>query len=501
MNKIFQTPRRRLLSAGIAGGLGGLLFPPYYFWFLMPVPFFFLYGSFDNAARDETFRLGMTFAVVFYLFHTYWFFSFHPVALPFMMVFLGCVYGVVFYGVSWIGVGPFSLSAGWMIVQGILGYGYHAFPWSRLATSLADVPLLIQPVRWLGEWGWGGLLVACFFACSDYLINRRSGIPASILLLVVLGFFTAGGIVFSSTYLERTNRTALLVQPSVESDFSLSSPRQQLRIINDLTEEHAREGDFVVWPETAVMRQPFQLNGEKLSWTHENWREFFRGLLEPGFDLFTGVPFTDPQPNKLPRLNGAVLIEHPGKPTAFYTKRRPVPGGEHLPLMGSVEWVKTVGKFFGTLGYRAGKKGGLIPVSTEHGRLKAGVLICFEDAFSQDVRRQVHRGADLLINISNDSWSRSRASHWQHFYRARVRAVETGRMVLRNGNTGVSGFIDPLGRVDQLLKPYQRGTLRDSIVLPLGDTLHNKLGSSIPIGLILLFGLLSQKDRMRRLSE
>ena len=491
MNKLFQTPRRRLYTAAIAGGMAGLLFPPYFFWFLLPVPFFFLYGTLDKADHDETFRLGMTFAIVFYLFHTYWFFSFHPVALPFMMIFLGCVHGAVFYGVSWMGMGPFSFSAGWMIIQGILGYGYHAFPWSRLATSMAEIPLLIQPVRWLGEWGWGGLLVACFVVCSDYLINRRTAISAWVLILFVVGFFTAGAVTFFTITLDRTNRMAMLVQPSVESNFAMSSPRKQLRILNDLTEKHAREGDFVVWPETAVIREPFQLDGEQLNWTHENWKEYFHGLLEPGFDLLTGLRFTDPQPNKLPRLNGAALIEYPADPTAFYTKRRPVPGGEHLPFMGSVGWVRTVGKFFGTLGYRGGEKGGLIPVSTERGQLNAGVLICFEDAFSQDVRQQVQDGADLLINISNDSWSRSRASHWQHFYRARVRAVETGRMVLRNGNTGVSGFIDPLGRVDQQLKPYKRGTLRGAIVLPLEDTIHNKLGAVTPIALIVLFGLLS----------
>ena len=96
-----------------------------------------------------------------------------------------------------------------------------------------------------------------------------------------------------------------------------------------------------------------------------------------------------------------------------------------------------------------------------------GLLVCYEDVFSGFARQQASEGADLFASMANDSWSKSRGAHRQHYNRAIMRALETGRPVLRVGNTGETGFIDPLGRTSQHLGAYERGVARGFSPRPL----------------------------------
>jgi apolipoprotein N-acyltransferase len=481
-----DTFRGRLTLSGLAGLVLALCFPPYYQWYLIPVPFVLIHLVMSRVDPLEAARHGAVFAVVFYLFHTYWFASFHFLALPFMLAWLGFVHAVWAGGITWWGWNVWSGTAGWVLMQWFLGVGYHAFPWSRLATALAVTPSLIQPVRFTGELVLGGTIVLASFMVGEWLTNRRLLIPLVLIVCVGVLLVGEGYVRYHYEQVDLSSRRTMLVQPNVASGEAPEDPYRQLRRLVEMTETKAQPGDLVVWPETAVLREPFTIDGNGLMWRTLRWRNFFKDLMAPGFSLFFGLQFTDPQPNRLDRLNGAVLLDQEINPAGFYTKRRPVPGGEHLPFMGQVEWIKQFGRMVGTLGYRAGEKGGLIPVEVGGQTRRIGVQICFEDAFSQHVRDQVNRGADLLINISNDSWSNSTASHWQHFYRARIRAIETGRPVLRNGNTGVSAIIDPIGRLTGTLEPYREGTVRGRIPDPMDRPLFTRWGSWLTAGLLIV---------------
>lgn len=478
----------RLISVSVAGLLLGLCFPPYYLWPLMLPAFLIFYWSLQETGGWPAFRLGFLFAAIFYLLHTYWFASFHPLALPFMLIWLGLIHGLYTWGVTRYEWNPLTAACGWLITQWFIGVGYHGFPWSRLATALATVPETIQPVRYLGELGWGALIVLFCFSLAESLY-RWEYVWLTLGLVVCLGLGVGEGYVrYNFDQVTRTGRRVMLVQPNVASGDMSNDPAAQLRRVNRLTKKHAEPGDLVVWPETVVIREPFSIDGDSLRWRSARWRGFFTNLLDPGYSLFFGVRFTDPKPGHLPRLNGGVMLDSSAHPVSFYTKRRPVPGGEHLPLMGSVSLVRKLGRALGTLGYRAGEVGGLNQVEVNGEAWQAGIQICFEDAFAPHVLDQVNRGADLLINISNDSWSRSSASHWQHFFRSRVRAIETGRMVLRNGNTGVSALVDPFGRTSEILLPYEKGVVRGRLVAPTDRPLYVYLGNWITMVMGLVLG-------------
>ena len=72
--------------------------------------------------------------------------------------------------------------------------------------------------------------------------------------------------------------------------------------------------------------------------------------------------------------------------------------------------------------------------------------------------RAVRQGSQLLTTITNDAWYGTSAAPWQHFQQARVRAVETGRYLVRAANTGISGVVDPYGRVVVQSPLFQTGT-------------------------------------------
>lgn len=490
-----QALNRAFIAAG-AGLLLALAFPTWGQVWLLPVAFLPLYGAlYYGESLAESFRTGFIFGFVFYLFHVYWFYSFAPPVLPLILLCLGLYTGFWALVGYYFNRSVFVLTAGWIGLEwllewGLFGQNYFAFPWSRLATALAAYPLLIQPVRWLGEYLWGGLWVLTALAGARLLITgrRKFCFFTCLLVLVVL---LAGGYWFQlETQLEPADRSALLVQPNVSSVSSRPRPAQlQLRRLQQATVTAARHGDLVVWPETVLVRPSFKIEADRARWPGNVFRGFVEQLVGEERDLLTGVTFKDSRPRQLNYLNGAILVDSAGEITGFYTKRLPVPGGEHLPMMGQWEWVYKLGRLAGTHGYRAGRQGG--PVSLEVGdeTWQVAVQICFEDAFSSYVRSQVNRGANLLVNISNDSWSRSWASHVQHGYRARLRAVETGRMVLRCGNTGITAFIDPLGRFVKYLPPYQQGAVRSELIKPLSRPLYTRWGGWLTLaGIVVCLG-------------
>ncbi len=497
LNNFHEQSLNRAIGAAIAGLLLGLAFPAWGQLWLFPFAFLPLYWALSRAETFfESFRLGFIFGFIFYLVHAYWFYSYAPPVLFLVLSALGVYLGgwalvgsyfndsIFVYTAGWIGLE-------WLLEWGLFGQYYVAFPWSRLATALAAYPFLIQPVRWLGEYLWGGLWLLTVLAAARILLtgeNKRTFIFAFLLLIC---FLSAGYYFQLTTGLKKAGRSVLLIQPNVSSVGNYRFPgRLQLRRLQESTINYARAGDYVIWPETVLVRPSFKIKAGQARWPGAGFKELLgQTIRNKQIDLLTGVTFKDPQPQKLDYLNGAVQISSAGVITGFYTKRIPVPGGEHLPMMGRWDWVYSLGRMAGTHGYRAGRRGGLVPLAVGGETWRVAIQICYEDAFSSYVRAQVNNGADLLVNISNDSWSRSRASHLQHGYRARLRAVETGRMVLRCGNTGISALIDPLGRFIEYLPPYRRGHLRGSLIRPLPRPLYTRWGDWLTAaGIILLLG-------------
>jgi apolipoprotein N-acyltransferase len=152
-------------------------------------------------------------------------------------------------------------------------------------------------------------------------------------------------------------------------------------------------------------------------------------------------------------LNSAILISPEGHEISRYDKIKLVPFGEFVPwpLGLLARHISTeVGDF------ESGTQVVVSPVGTHH----IGAFICYESVFPHLVRQFVAGGAEVLFNLSNDGWFGRTAARDQHILLVRMRAVENQRWILRCTNNGISGAIDPAGRVRMVLPSYVQAAAR-----------------------------------------
>jgi len=123
--------------------------------------------------------------------------------------------------------------------------------------------------------------------------------------------------------------------------------------------------------------------------------------------------------------------------------------------------------------------------------VRFGVLICYEGMFFRLNREYANKGADFLIDITNDGWSDSFAGHFQHFSAYRFRAIENGIWYVRAGNTGYTAFIDRLGNITASIPMLKKGYL--SADIGIGDsreTFYRKHGDFFSYIVMLLLTVL-----------
>ena len=214
-------------------------------------------------------------------------------------------------------------------------------------------------------------------------------------------------------------------------------------------------------------------------------------LRETGTPLLLGAPL---QPEGAAGYeNAALLLSPDGRLLGRYGKQQLVPIAERVPF-----WrVEAVRRFFETaLGLTEGWTPGRGPVvqavPLAAGRqARVATPICFEDAFPDLCRRLVRSGAEVLVNMTNVSWSRRASAMVQMIVAARFRSVENGCALIRATNGGVSAVIDPRGQIVASLPLFEPGFLR--IEVPVyqgaGRTPYAVFGDLLPLGLAVALAL------------
>jgi apolipoprotein N-acyltransferase len=138
-----------------------------------------------------------------------------------------------------------------------------------------------------------------------------------------------------------------------------------------------------------------------------------------------------------------------------YDKIHLVPFGEYIPLETIFPFIKRLVPF--TESYSPGTRYTIFSVPFEKKQAHFGVLICYEDTDPKLARTFRRKGAEFLVNISNDAWFLDSWELEQHFTAARFRAIENRVGIVRVGNNGISGFINPTGAVDKVLSVRRNG--------------------------------------------
>jgi apolipoprotein N-acyltransferase len=179
-------------------------------------------------------------------------------------------------------------------------------------------------------------------------------------------------------------------------------------------------------------------------------------------------------------LNSAMVLDPGGEVVMQYDKIHLVPFGEYVPAWafpGKVgKIVSEVSNFVPGTAYRSGQ--------TPAGAI--AVPICYEDIFPQLVRRLTPKGPGVLVSISNDAWYGDSGARYQHLEMASLRAIESGRYLLRATNDGVTSIIDPHGRVLETLPSHQAAVLSGHFSYLAGRTFYTAHGDVFALVCVLV---------------
>jgi apolipoprotein N-acyltransferase len=334
-----------------------------------------------------------------------------------------------------------------------------AFPWELLGYAQASNFMLTRLTTITGVYGlsWEIMLVNSVFAAALLVPKDRRKL--------LLGAAGASAVMLQIGQLiappqTLPDHTALLVQPNIpiQENWTIDYFQGTLRDLTwiSLHPPGAREEqkfDLIVWPESPA---PFVLNDPKFRNEVERLAQQRRTWLLVG-TIGVNTASQSPQ-QQSEEFNSAALISPAGELAGRYDKIHLVPFGEYVPFRSVMPFMDMLTKEVGT--FARGQSRDPLPA----GEQRLGVFICYESVFPNEVREFVQRGANVLVNISNDGWYGDSGAWKQHLQMTQMRAIENGRWLLIGTNTGMTASVDPSGRI---VAATER-KIRTALVAPYG---------------------------------
>jgi apolipoprotein N-acyltransferase len=477
------------LGAIAAGALLPVAFAPAGWWpvaMLSPLALFLFWRG---ASPGRAARLGFLYGFAAFLAGTWWtFVSVHefgraPAVLAvFLTVALAALMAAYYALLGWAaarwlppaGIMRWlvGLPAAWVLLEWVRGWFLSGFPWLSLGYSQTDSVLgALAPLG-----GVYGLSWACALAAGALATVILEDLPRRAAAIAVLfALFAAAGAADRQGWTRPAGAPlqAAMIQGAVGQDEkwleTQLEPTRELYL--GLTEPYWGK-DLLIWPEAALPSLLHQEIGflEALdARAREEDSELLLGILER--DSRDGRYY-----NTLVSLGGEPEI---------YRKRQLVPFGEYFPVPGFVREVMRMM----SLPYSDISPGRPDPGPMTLAGVPVAPTICYEDAFGAQ-QRVFFPAARLLVNVSNDAWFGDTVAPFQHLQIARMRAMETGRWMLRATNNGITAVIDPDGRVVQRSLQFEAAVVVGEVVPMQGMTPWLRLGD-LPLAgaAALLFGL------------
>jgi len=455
-----------MLMSLLAGSLMTLAYDPFGLSLLVfPLLAFLLYHWLEADAKGAfvhvwLFASGATFTGNCWIFFSLYFHGGSPAILAVAIIVLLSAYLALFPAVTAYLLNRYCRAAdairllivfpaAWLLAEWLRGYILTGYAWMQPGYTQIDLPLSgYAPV--FGNHAVGALIVVTSAALLAAVLNKLSWQKA---LLVVAFIWVAGFALKQVSWTQPAGDDVevALIQGNVPQalKWKRHMHRKTLEMYRDLTLEH-KDADVIIWPETAIPDYKHRVPAYLLNMRAE--------MEQSDTDLLMGLFIKNMDSG---RYYNSVINARGGE----YRKRHLVPLGEYVPFRSLIGFInRWINIPMSDIDSGPDDQ----PLLVVAGQ-PVGISICFEDAFSRDVRRDLPE-ATMLVNMSNDAWFDGSHESRQHHAIARMRALETGRYMLRATNTGISSVIGPQGEELEVATPFEQQVLRASVTPLKGQT-------------------------------
>jgi apolipoprotein N-acyltransferase len=401
--------------------------------------------------------------------------------MAYLALFVGVAAWVVAAGARAIGARALLLApAAW--VAGELGrtYVWSGFPWALLGYSQVTVLPIAQTASLVGVYGLSMLLALTSGALAYALVTeRRRFVPLAsvVALIAVLAIWGTWRIRDGALTRAGAPIRVGVVQGNIsQEDKWAGSLRDAImkRYIDLSRAALAEDAQFVLWPESSLPFY-FELDPPGAAPIRRLAREG-RAAFLIGSDQIEQVRLVPGQPPPAEReryYNAAFLVQPDGLTGGVYRKMHLVPFGEYVPL-------KDVLFFVGPLVEAVSDFSPGDTLSTLHvAGHRASTAICYEVVYPRLIAQFVDRGSELLTTITNDAWFGTSSAAYQHWDQAAMRSIEQGRYLARAANTGISGFVDPYGRVLARTALFEPAVQVREVRFITERTIYGRIGDSV----------------------
>ena len=464
-----------------AGGLGFIALLA-----LIPV-----FAVIRHTSWKHVWWLGFLFGFVFYIFFAYWLKSFHALAIVLIPVIKGFEMMLCFIALK--AADGFFRRFGF-IVQAIIWVAYAylseswfaGFSYGNIAYAFYDYPLFVQIADITGLWGivFLAVLPQPFLGCylSDLVSGtaprfagylRKHIIFIAIYALLIASDLIYGGVKVSEWRNKEPDRVWDVVAVQHNHDSWKGGYYTYLHNFNNLRrltlEAMARTTpDIVIWSETAFIpsvawHTQYSVEGSGYETTAALVDDFVDFGENLGVPLLTGNPEgTIADPSLPPILEdgstnrvdyNTVILFDDGEIKETYRKQHLVPFTEYFPYEEELPWLYNLLLANDYNWWLQGSE----PVVFDSDGIRFSTPICFEDNFGYLSAGFVGAGADVIVNMSNDNWSKKVSAEMQHAAMGAFRSIETRKATVRGTNSGISCLITPDGAIHEKMEPFAMG--------------------------------------------
>ncbi|CAH1387587.1 apolipoprotein N-acyltransferase [Candidatus Nitrotoga sp. M5] len=369
----------------------------------------------------------------------------------------------------------------WVLLEWIRGLLFTGFPWLTLAYSQASASPLVGYAPIFGVYGVSlAVTISAGLLVLLWKMRWNTQGQAALVALLVLWSSAAALRNVDWTKPEGEPFKVALLQGNISQDLKFHKEK-----LVDTLETYRRlvlqtDARLIILPETALplLRHDLPENYMNIFRKHarQNDGDILIGAFESDNELHYNSVFTLGTAN-----------------SQNYRKNHLVPFGEFIPLRPVLGWI--VNEVLQIPMSDLARGGERQPVLRIAGQ-RVAVQICYEDVFGEEVIRYLPE-ASLLVNVSNDAWYGKSHAAIQHNQIAQMRALETGRMMLRATNTGVTSIIRRDGSIQQMLPQHEEGVLTGQVQGYIGSTPYVRWGNAAMLIVLLIMLVLAKLAQHR----